>query len=42
MLLLNNRDVQRGHELGDGPGHPRQWVIQRVKIQKVHLSKSCN
>jgi len=35
-------DVQRGHERGDGLGHPRQWVIQRVKLQNVDLSKSCN
>ena len=31
-----------GHERDDGPGHPRQWVIQRVILQKVRLSKSCN
>jgi len=30
-------NVQRGDERGDGPGQPRQWVIQRVKLQKVHL-----
>ena len=34
--------MQRWNERGDGPGHPRQWVVQRVKLQKVHLSKSCN
>ena len=26
--------VQRGGERGDGPGHPRQGDIQRVKLQK--------
>jgi len=31
-----------GHERGYGPGHPKQWAIQKVKLQKVHLSKSCN
>jgi len=36
------RDVQWEDERGDGPGDPRQWVIDRVKLQKVHLSKSCN
>jgi len=30
------RDVQRGDERGDGPGHPRQLVIQRTQLQKVH------
>jgi len=34
--------AERGHERGDGPGHPRQWAIQRAKLQKGHLSKSCN
>jgi len=34
--------VQREHERGDSPGHPTQWVIQRAKLQKVHLSKSCS
>jgi len=31
--------VQTGGERGDGPGHPRQARIQRVKIRKL---KSCN
>ena len=38
-LNLNNvvaRDAHKGHERGDIPGHPGQWVIQRVKLQKVH------
>jgi len=40
-MLLPGRDVQRWDERGDSPGQPRQKVIQRVKLQKVHLSKSC-
>jgi len=28
-----------GDEQGDGPGHPRQWFIQRVELQKVHFIK---
>jgi len=31
----------KGDERGEAPRHPRQWVIQRVKLQKVQLSKSC-
>jgi len=31
-----------GDEQGDAPRHPRQCVIQRLKLQKVHLSQSCN
>jgi len=32
----------KGGKRGDAPRHPRQWVIQRLKLQKVRLSKSCN
>jgi len=31
--------VQRGGERGDGPRHPKQGGIQRVKLQKC---KCCN
>jgi len=30
-----------GDERGDAPGHSRQYVIQWVKLQKVHSSPSC-
>jgi len=33
-LLMTNRGLQRG---GDGPGHPRQWEIQRMKLQKIKM-----
>jgi len=36
---LESSGVQRGGERGDGPGHPRQGGIQRVKLQKI---KCCN
>jgi len=34
-MLLHAGRSERGGERGDGPGHPSQGGIQRVKLQKL-------
>jgi len=31
--------AEGGSKTGDVPGHPRQWVIETVKLQEVHFIK---
>jgi len=39
LIVVFHQWCAEGGERGDGPGHPRQGGIQRVKLQKV---KCCN
>jgi len=40
--VLPQRRAEGGRERGDGPGHPKQGCIQRVKLQKFHFMKFQN
>jgi len=37
MSHYRQTGASRGGKRGDGIGHPRQEIIQRVKLQKLHF-----